>query len=440
MSYLKQFKRGYFNNLGNLTTESPFPKSDFPIFSNNNELIWFDNGATTQRPNTMIDAIKDYYDKYNSNIHRSPHKLSMISSEMFDNTREQTAKYIGCDAEEIIFVKGTTEGINLLANSINFMKLSGLDAIPEEYTSTMPLKSCRHTVLISNIEHHSNILPWQLLYKKNLINLEYLIYDKINNRINLEDLEMALSRNPSIKVVSITHVSNVLGIINPIKEMAEIVHRHGAILVIDGAQGIGHKKINVKDIGCDAYVFSSHKLFGPTGVGCVYVNKDLYQYLDVYQSGGGMIKDVTMYDSTFQDAPYKFEAGSQNVADVIAFGETIRYLSAKDWSKIEAYEKILTEHLHKRLKEIPGIVILGDTIEKVPIYSFVIDNVDYAALLKELDKYGIACRWGHHCSQLIIRDFGYESCIRVSLAPYNSINEIDYFISIVKNFIKKNNN
>ena len=431
MAYLKQFQKGSLNNC--LSMEPPFPKSDFPIFSNNNGLIWFDNGATTHKPKVMIDSIKNYYEKYNSNIHRSPHRLSMISSDMFDETRRLTAEYIGCDAKEIIFVRGTTEGINLLANSINFMKLCGLDVMSE-----ISIKS-RYTVLISNFEHHSNIICWQLLHKKGLINLEYLIYDKVINRINLEDLEAALTKNPTIKVVSITHVSNVLGIINPIKEMTEIAHKHGARIIIDGAQN--HSRISMKDIGCDAYVFSAHKLFGPFGVGVLFVKEDMYQYLDIYQSGGSMIKDVTMYDSSFQNGYAKHEAGTPSVADIIAFGETIKYLSSKNWTKIEIYKKMLTEHLYKKLKEIPGIVILGDTvIDKVPIYSFIIENIDDAALLRELDEKNISCRWGHHCSQIIIRHFGYENCYRVSLAPYNSIEEIVYFVSVVKNFIKKNNN
>lgn len=253
MSYINQFKKGYNNNYDN-HIEPPFPKSDFPIFSNN-AIIWFDNGATTHKPFSTINSIKEYYEKFNSNIHRSPHHLSMISSEMFDKTRSQTAQYLKCKTNEIVFVKGTTESINFLANSINFAKLG----------------SCgQPTILLTNMEHHSNIVPWQLLYQKGLINLEYLIYDKITNKLNLNDLENALINNPTIQIVSITHVSNVLGIINPIREIAEIVHKYNRILIVDGAQGISHMRINVKELGCDAYVFSAHKLFGPYGVGAVF--------------------------------------------------------------------------------------------------------------------------------------------------------------------------
>lgn len=418
MSYIKQFQKGYHN----IHTEPLFPKSDFPIFSNN-KIIWFDNGATTHKPSITIDYLKEYYEKYNSNIHRSPHQLSIISSNLFDQTRSQTAQYIGCKPNEIIFVKGTTEGINFLANSIDFSKF-GL---------------CHCSILLTNMEHHSNIVPWQLLNQKGLLNLEYLFYDKINNKLNLKDLENILLIDSSIKIVSITHISNVLGIINPIHEITKIVHKHNRLLIIDGAQGLPHQKINVKEIGCDAYIFSSHKLFGPTGVGVVYCDENFYKYLNPWQGGGNMIKNVTLYSSSYQDPPHKFEAGTPNIADVVAFGKTLEYLEKMDWSKIEIYEKRLTLHFYESLKKIPNVTILGDTIvDRVPIYSFVIPNIDDQALLLKLDKCGIAIRYGHHCAQPIVRYYGYENVYRASLAPYNTIGEIDYFIWIIKSFILEN--
>lgn len=434
---------------------SPFPKIDFPIFTNN-QLVWFDNGATTHKPASTIDQLKNYYEKYNSNIHRSPHKLSMISSSMFDETRELVASYIGCKTNEIIFVKGTTDGINLLANSLNYTKLAistmsfiygnfGTNTIDSNTSSSynkiiipkMPLSMC--TVLLTNMEHHSNIVPWQLLNQRGMINLEYLIFDKNNNKLNLSELETLLISNPNIKVISVTHVSNVLGITNPIKEISSIVHKYNRILVVDGAQGIPHHKINVKDLDCDAYVFSAHKLFGPTGVGVIYCKEDLYNYMDPYQGGGSMIKEVDLYTSTFQDPPHKFEAGTPNIADVIAFGETIRYLDKLDWSQIASYENELTQHLYKSIRKIPGIEILADTtVDKVPICSFVISGIDDTQLLTELDKSNVAIRYGHHCAQPIIKHYGYTNVYRASLAPYNTIEEIDYFISIIINFISKN--
>lgn len=471
MSYIKQFKKGYYINYGNNYGNNiapPFPKSDFPIFSNN-KIIWFDNGATTHKPFSTINSVKEYYEKYNSNIHRSPHQLSIISSTMFDETRILTAKYLGCDTDEIIFMKGATEGINFLANSINLAKVGSHCILPSKsnaikdfaeqifpdlnYLSSQQLSRIaphpngtlpgqntmiNTTVLLTNMEHHSNIVPWQLLHRKGLVNLQYLIYDKNNNKINLADLEDSLLNNPTIKIVSVTHVSNVLGTTNPIREMAEIVHKYGAILIIDGAQGIPHHKINVKELGCDAYVFSSHKLFSVTGVGVVYCDKKMYEYLEPWQGGGSMIKDVDLYTSTFQDPPHKFEAGTPNIANIIAFGDTLKYLEKMDWNEIEAYEKKLTEYLYESIRKIPNVIILADTIiNKVPICSFVIPDVDDNALLVELDKHGIAIRYGHHCAQPIIKHFGYQSVYRASLAPYNTTEEIDYFISIIKTFVMK---
>ncbi|XWV26862.1 aminotransferase [Tupanvirus soda lake] len=461
MSYLNQFKKGYFINLDNTVSNPAFPKSDFPIFQTNSNLIWFDNGATTQKPSGTINSIKEYYEKFNSNIHRSPHHLSMISSTMFDETREATAAYLGCQSKEIVFVKGATEGINFLANSLNFEKLSEKNI--SNYASNnfnCPVKSNQHhfnkfttqlgimpkpysipstTILLTNMEHHSNIVPWQMLNQKGLVNLEYLIYDKDTNKLDLNQLETMLSQNPTIKVVSMTHVSNVLGITNPIKKIAEIVHKYDSILIVDGAQGIPHHKVNIKELDCDAYVFSSHKLFGPTGVGVVYCKETLYQYLEPWQGGGSMIKDVTLYTNTFQDPPHKYEAGTPNIADIIVFRDTLKYLDKIEWSKVEAYENELTIYMHKALKKIPGIIILADTtVNKVPIYSFVIPDIDNNALLKELDKHGIAIRYGHHCSMPIIRHYGYENVYRASLAPYNTFQEIDYFVSVIQKFITEN--
>lgn len=459
MAYLKQFKQGYYQNhishsishtisdTDTNTATAAFSQTDFPVFGNNPDLIWFDNGATTQKPSQMIDSIKNYYENYNSNIHRSPHQLSMVSSEMFDNSRSLIAKYIGCNSNEIVFVKGATEGINLLANSINYNKLMQYTTqYVTQCESLLPINSIlpvnmmlypKGTVLLSNMEHHSNIVPWQLLQQKGLINLEYLIFDKENNRINLADLEMQLSTNPSIMIVSITHVSNVLGITNPIGEIAKIVHKYGRLLIVDGAQGIPHYKVNVAEIGCDAYVFSSHKLFGPTGVGVVYCNEKMYKYMNPWQGGGSMIKDVTLYTSVYQEPPHMFEAGTPNIADIIAFGETIKYLETKDWNEIELYEKKLTQHLYKSLKNIDNLVILSDTIDtKVPVCSFVINDINDQALLTHLNNNDIAIRYGHHCAQPIIRHYGYEQVYRASLAPYNTIAEIDSFVHIIRGFLK----
>lgn len=412
MAYINRFKTGSVKNLPQdlMLNDSIFPKTDFPIFANNN-LVWFDNGATTHKPKCVIDSIKDYYDNNNSNIHRSPHNLSIKSSDMFDNARNLTAEYLGCDSKEIVFVKGATEGINFLAKSLKYEALG-----------------CGG-VILSNAEHHSNIVPWQQLTDR----LYYVNFDKVTNSIDLSELESYLGTYPFIKLVSINHVSNVTGITNPIKEIANIVHKYNAILIVDGAQGIPHHRVNVKDIGCDAYVFSSHKLFGPTGVGVVYCNNDLYQYLNAWQGGGSMIKDVTLYNSEYADPPHKYEAGTPNIADIIAFGETIKYLSKYNWNLVEKYESVMTEYMLKLLNTVPNIQIIGNTlINKVPIFSFELPNVDSIQLLSDLDNNGIAIRYGHHCAQPIVRYYGFESVYRASLAPYNTKADIDLFINIIR--------
>lgn len=409
MSYINKLKLGNIKTLNQ--TNSVFPKSDFPIFSKS-DLVWFDNGATTHKPYSVIDNIKNYYENYNSNIHRSPHNLSMISSEMFDETRKLTADYIGCEPTEIVFVKGATEGINFLTNSLDYAKLG-----------------CS-TVVISNMEHHSNIVPWQLAN----VTIEYIYYDKQANCLDLSELENLLMSNKMIKVVSVCHVSNVTGTTNPIAKIAEIVHRYDAVLIVDGAQGIPHHRVDVKKLGCDAYVFSSHKLFGPTGVGVVYCNKDLYNYLNVWQGGGSMITDVSHYTSRYADPPHKYEAGTPNIADIIAFGETLKYLEKYDWSDVEKYENYLTKYMLTQLRTVPNIMIIADTLDdKVPIFSFDIPNIDKDRLLENLDKNGVAIRYGHHCAQLIVRYYGLENVFRASLAPYNTTSDVDKFINILKN-------
>ena len=409
MTYLQKFQLG----LNYLNIMPPFSKTDFPVLRNG-KIIWFDNGATSQKPSCVINCISEYYNKYNSNIHRSPHQLSMISSKMFDDARSKTADFLGCSAQEIIFVKGATEGINLLANS---------------------LYSPETSVLCTNMEHHSNIVPWQLVYH----NLLYLMFDIKKNILDIDKLDEILSANPSIKIITVAHVSNVLGIVNPIKKIASIVHKHGRILIVDGAQGIPHYKVNVRELDCDAYVFSSHKLFGPTGVGVVYVKESLYEIMKPWQGGGSMIKNVELHTSEFQDPPYKFEAGTPNIADVIAFGKCLDYLTLFDWNIIEEYEKQLTQHMFMALNRIKSIVILGNTLEnKVPVFSFHIPNINDNELLTHLDNHGIAVRYGHHCAQPIIKHFGYENVYRVSLAPYNTKEEINKFISVISGYLNKN--
>ena len=400
-------------------------RNDFPILSkkiNNNNLIWFDNGATTQKPLIMINKIKSYYSNFNANVHRSPHYLSKISSLMFDNVREITKKYINANSsDEIIFTRGTTEGINLLANTIGKQKLSN-----------------GGTILLSNMEHHANIVPWQLAKEMYKFELDYIFFNKETGNIDLVELENKLITNKTIKIVSITHVSNILGVINPIKKIAEIVHKYNAILIIDGAQGIPHIKINVKDIDCDFYVFSSHKLFGPTSVGIVYGKKYLLDDMQPYQGGGSMIKNVTLYSSTFQNAPLKFEAGTPSIAEIIGFGQTLEYLNQYNWDDIYDYEHKLMVYLFNKLIKINKLVLLSnEIINRVPVFSFVLNISDPQKFLEYLDSNGIAIRYGHHCSQPTLSHLGYENVFRVSLAFYNTFDEIDIFIQKMIYYISK---
>jgi len=400
-------------------------RNDFPILSkkiNNNDLIWFDNGATTQKPLVMINKIKSYYSNFNANVHRSPHYLSKISSLMFDNVREITKKYINANSsDEIIFTRGTTEGINLLANTIGKQKLSN-----------------GKTILLSNMEHHANIVPWQIAKKQYNFELDYIFFNKETGNVDLIELENKLIMNKTIKIVSITHVSNILGVINPIKKIAEIVHKYNAILIVDGAQGIPHIKVDMKDIDCDFYVFSSHKLFGPTSVGIVYGKKYLLDDMPIYQSGGSMIKNVTLYDSTFQDVPLKFEAGTPCIAEIIGFGQSLEYLDQFNWNDIYNYEHNLMTYMYNKLIKIDKLILLSnEKINRVPVFSFIIEteNLENSEkLLKYLDNNGIAIRYGHHCSQPTLTHLGYENVFRASLAFYNTFEEIDKFIYILNKY------
>ena len=413
--YLKQFHKG--EGKKNKTIAEDI-RGDFPILSKN--LIWFDNGATTQKPNAVIDGMARYMREYNSNVHRSPHHLAKMSTEMFDETRRLVHRFLNSQSEkEIVFVRGTTEGMNFLTNTIGIQKFM--------YGGT---------VLLTNMEHHANIVPWQLLQKKCPMRIDYITYGP-DGHLDLGEFEKKLEADPSIRIVSMTHVSNVLGTINPIKEVAKIVHAHNAILIVDGAQGVPHVRVDVQDLDCDFYVFSAHKLFGPTGVGAVYGRERILKDLPPWQGGGSMIRDVGPYHSVFQDHPLRFEAGTPSIVEVMGLGDTIRYIDGLDWDRVEKWEHELMVYGLDRLRTIPGIRILADTERnRVPIFSFVIEGVDPDQLLETLDRNGIAIRYGHHCAQLTVRSAGYESVFRASLAPYNTMQEIDVFVDLIKRKIE----
>jgi cysteine desulfurase/selenocysteine lyase len=398
-------------------------RSDFSViknrYVNNYPVIWFDNGATTQKPTEVIKYIEEYYNEDNSNVHRGAHELAKISTDKYEYTRNIVHKFINSRyKEEIIFVRGTTEGINLLMNS--FAK---------------KLMSFGGTILLSMMEHHANIVPWQLLCNNNMnCKIDYIPILE-NGDLDLNYLENRMKQG-DVKLVSVTHVSNVLGTMNDIKKICSIVHKYNSYVIIDGAQGISNTRVDMIDIDTDFYVFSGHKLFGPTGVGVVYGKKELLNNMDVWQGGGQMIKDVTLTGSTFQDIPYKFEAGTGSLASVIGLGKTIDYLMKLDWEEMNKYKNMLKTHMLNRMVEIENIDILGNSDKRTPIFSFVIKNIDMHELGNYLNKYGIAIRIGHHCAQPIVRHYGYESTMRASLTFYNTISEINIFIDAIKNFIK----
>jgi len=421
---LDKFKRGNTSNRDEILVKKI--RSDFPILNtkvNNNNLIWFDNGATTQKPKIVIDEMKSYSEKYNANVHRSPHTLSKLSTEMFDKTRQSVKSFINAASEnEIIFTKGTTEGMNLITNSFVY------DLIKKHLSLT---------VVITEMEHHANIVPWHILRNKMPFVLDYINFEN-DGKIDLNKLEAKFISNSNIKVLSITHISNVLGTINPIKKICELAHKYGIYVVIDGAQGIPHFKVDVQDLGCDFYIFSSHKMFGPTGIGVVYGKYELLKNMPVWQGGGSMIKDVQLTHSIYLDPPVKFEPGTPAITEVIGFGSCIRYLNTINWSELEEYENRLMNYTYKKLKQIPDIFILGDTnIDRVCIFSFIIKNIDMEKLVSILDINGIATRYGHHCAQPTVRHYGLEEVLRISLTFYNTYEEIDKCIDIIKININK---
>ena len=400
-------------------------RNDFPVLRrkiNGQSLIWFDNGATTQKPNCVINYMKQYDETTYANVHRSPHSLSKKSSELFDNTRLLVSQYINSDVNEIIFTKGATESLNLVINSFAY------DLIDNSNVD----------ILITEVEHHANIVPWHILQKKLHFNLKYISPNN-DGSFDLEELENIFIKYPKIKIFSVTHISNVLGIVNPIKEMCKIAHKYNVYVIIDGAQGIPHMKIDVKDIDCDFYAFSSHKLFGPSGVGILFGKSSHLNNMPVWQGGGSMIENVTMKYSTYLPPPLKFEAGTPPITSIIGLGNTINYLNTLNHSELVSHEKFLTIYLYKKLNSIPNIFILGNTIHnKIPIFSFTIKNINMNDLVKYLDQHNIATRYGHHCAQPIINKYNQTEVLRVSLAFYNTKSEINYFIDIVRKFIKKN--
>lgn len=385
-------------------------RNDFPILKrkvNGYPLVYFDNAATSQKPSKVIASITDYYENYNSNIHRGVHTVSQEATDAYENARKKIQKHFNAKySEEIILTSGTTHSINLVANG---------------FTS---LLNCDDEILISELEHHSNIVPWQMMCEKNGAKLK-VIPLKDNGELDYESFLKLLS--VKTKVVFVNHVSNALGTINPIKNIILESHKFGAAVLVDGAQASSHLKADMQDLNVDFYTTSAHKLCGPTGIGMLYGKKEWLEKLPPYQGGGEMISEVTFEKTTYAELPNKFEAGTPNIVGAIGFGEAIDYLNEIGFEKIEEYENELLEYATKKLKTIPDLKIYGEAKNKTSVISFNIGNIHSYDLGTILDKYGIAVRTGQHCAQPVMDFFGISGTVRASFSFYNTKDEVDYF-------------
>lgn len=393
-------------------------RKKFPILSqkvNGKPLVYFDNGATTQKPQEVIQSITDYYTIANSNIHRGVHSLSQLATEKYDAARKYIADYLNASkANEVIFTKGTTDSINLIANYF-------LDIISEG-----------DEILISEMEHHSNILPWQVICEKKKANLK--VIPVLNNgELDLSAFSKLL--NSKTKLLAVTHVSNTLGTINPVKEMIAEAHARNIPVLVDGAQSIPHMKVDVQDLDADFYVFSGHKVYAPTGIGICYAKKEWWNKISPYQTGGGTIKTVSFDKTEYAEAPHKFEAGTPNIEGGIVLAEALKFVSEIGIENIHEYENELLVYTTSLLKEIDGVKIIGEAKNKAGVISFNVDGIHPFDLGTILDKQGVAVRTGHHCTQPLMKRFGVPGTVRVSFAIYNTKEEIDIFITALKKAI-----
>ena len=387
-------------------------REDFQILDqqvNGKPLIYFDNAATTQKPKMVLEALQHYYSKDNANIHRGIHALAERATAAYEETRKKIAKFLNAEStDQIIFTSGTTESINLVAQTFGRMSLNPGDQI-----------------LISNLEHHSNIVPWQLIAEEKGAEIKVIpVLD--NGELDQEAYHGLL--NERVKLVAVNHVSNAIGTINPIEQMIEAAHAVGAKVLIDAAQSVAHFEIDVQQLKMDFLAFSAHKLFGPTGVGVLYGKRELLEAMPPYKGGGEMIKEVSFEGTTYNELPYKFEAGTPNIADVIAFGASFDYLNILPKNAIWEQEKDLLAYATSKLQAVDGLRIVGQATEKIAVISFVIEGVHPQDIGVLLDKYGIAIRTGHHCAQPLMKRFDIVGTCRASFAFYNTKEEIDSFV------------
>ena len=388
----------------------------FPILSrkvNNQSLVYFDNGATTQKPKAVLDAIQKYYSEINANIHRGVHTLSQEATDAYEHSRKTIADFINSkQVHEIIFTRGTTESINLVASCFGKKYVNAGDEI-----------------LVTEMEHHSNIVPWQLICEERGAKLKVIPVDD-NGELILSELKNLLT--PKTKLLALTHVSNTLGTVNDVKEIISLAHKNGTAVLVDGAQAIAHTEVDVQDLDCDFYCFSGHKMYGPTGIGVLYGKEKFLNEFLPYQSGGGMIKEVSFEQTTFTNLPYKFEAGTPNIEGGIVLGATVEWMKNIGIENISAHENELLQYAIQQLKTIDGIRIIGEAKHHASAVSFLLGNIHPYDVGVILDKLGIAVRTGHHCNQPLMKRFNIPGTVRASFAVYNTMEEVDKLIEGVK--------
>jgi cysteine desulfurase/selenocysteine lyase len=391
-------------------------RRDFPILAervNGKPLVWFDNAATTQKPQAVIDRLGYFYQHENSNIHRAAHELAARASDAYEKARATVQRFLGAAAvEEIVFVRGATEAINLVACTWGAANIGAGDEI-----------------VVSHLEHHANIVPWQQLAQAKGAKLRVIPVDD-DGQVRLDACRELF--NARTKLVAVTQVSNALGTVVPVREIVALAHAVGAVALVDGAQSVSHMRVNVQDLGADFFVFSGHKIFGPTGIGALYGRRDLLESMPPWQMGGNMIADVTFERTLFQPPPARFEAGTGNIADAVGLGAALEYVERLGLEAIAGYEHDLLAYATERMRVIPGIRLVGTAAHKASVLSFVLRGTTPLEVGQALNREGIAVRAGHHCAQPILRRFGLEATVRPSFAFYNTCEEIDRMVEVVR--------
>ncbi|MBQ4005283.1 MAG: cysteine desulfurase [Muribaculaceae bacterium] len=390
-------------------------RAEYPILNRDidgKQLIYLDSAATSQTPRTVVQAIDEMYYRHKANVHRGVHTISQEATDLVEQTREKVRDYINAGSiQEVIFTRGTTEGINLVASSFGDMLYNGDE------------------VIITTMEHHSNIVPWQLIGRKKRIRLRVVPIND-NGELDLAAYEDLFT--DATRFVSLAHVSNVLGTVNPVKQMIEIAHKHGVPVLVDGAQAAPHMAVDVADLDCDFYTFSSHKMYGPAGVGVLYGKKHWLDTMAPYQGGGEMIGNVTFERTTFAELPFKFEAGTPDFVGIAAFGTAIDYIRSLGINNIAAHEHQLLTEATRQLMEIDGMRIFGNAADKGAVISFLVRDINSYDMGLLLDRLGIAVRTGHHCAQPLMARYGVQGMVRASFAVYNTLDEVSKFVAAVK--------